>query len=813
MTYIKDGTDSGIQWINKKLEEVQSQNIALDNVVSNNPDPAHISSHQDASALAAIEQNKSGPLHINSDLANETSVGELANKEQGPPVIKEAPLLVTTGRGIRDATVYQGDLDFDNQAESADRISELSKQLKNASKEEVKNVPEQLGEILKGQRRESLQHQLTRASHLIDQGSFEGATALIQDIEGQVLGKDSPYKDDLEALKKFEDKIQKVKDRNEALLSRLDLHSSDLITQIEIDLKDAEKELQAASKQDLKQADSNLKKAKEKLQSLQATKKNTLPPEIENRFNHKLKVLDSDLMIAQADTKSQKQSMVQSGFEAFGEAIFPGSGIDVGPKQADQFVQGARGVGNYNHEIKPESISEALGSLLASVTPVGDARGAYDAKLAMNRIQAGEAKKGDYLEATLGTIGVLGMTASKIGKAVETVEGMGRLAKTANKAEDISPILRGLGRTADEFADNTAIQAKVARVKEAADNAAKIANQASQATGSELKKLGYRLDSAKDKLANELEQLARAMREADSVLSASTQGPKTNLGKQLAEEGIESTRVVPAIEGAVAKYKKEGATIPPIYRGRPGSPHVVRHETETANTITIPWRDSIAAAKTDSKITQLGKVDIQKVGGGTRSEVYSAQIGGRTVYLRPVESLSHNLSQTDAARKTYAASKFNQYLGLKTVPKAQKVVVNNRVMIMSEQAPGEILTDSAKQSLNPKSKSNTQVFEFVIGNDDAKSHNVMVNAKGDTQVFDHDRAFMPGMTDVKKVEFAYSFPEDYFQEAISAVKDFNAKDFETQFNGLLSKPEIDSVIFRMEVVRQDMISKRVLGSN
>lgn len=211
---------------------------------------------------------------------------------------------------------------------------------------------------------------------------------------------------------------------------------------------------------------------------------------------------------------------------------------------------------------------------------------------------------------------------------------------------------------------------------------------------------------------------------------------------------------------------------------------------------------------------------IHKLGGAGGSEVYEVVHKDEIFYFRP----NHNSNQ-NVVRKTWLAYLLSQNFATGSVPECSWVQIHGRLEdgtytemkgTLSRKVLGktqEIELGSLDHSA--ESVSSSEGFEFMIGNTDLSWHNFSYFKRGNKvrlEVFDHGAAFSLGLSYQanyfdNKVYFALTPPRNYSQKFVSSVMSYTASDLVRDYQSLLSPSELDSILFRREIVLVDVLSR------
>lgn len=187
---------------------------------------------------------------------------------------------------------------------------------------------------------------------------------------------------------------------------------------------------------------------------------------------------------------------------------------------------------------------------------------------------------------------------------------------------------------------------------------------------------------------------------------------------------------------------------------------------------------------------------------GNAEKVYRQQVSPRS-------------DETGALRKTLAASKLNEALGIHTVPRARQVRLARftslfspiQLSIESEWSPGESLLGRSDLILPQGKRSESEAFEFLIGNVDVVERNMTYDVNAGVFVFDHNFAFIAGFIPSNPdLLWGYSLPHCYTPTFAAGLRSLTPKKIVELLAPLLSYQELLWVIFRREILASHLES-------
>ena len=190
-------------------------------------------------------------------------------------------------------------------------------------------------------------------------------------------------------------------------------------------------------------------------------------------------------------------------------------------------------------------------------------------------------------------------------------------------------------------------------------------------------------------------------------------------------------------------------------------------------------------------------------------------VGSKTYYLRTIQRDMLD-SYTRKVRLELSASTLNQTMGLQVVPKTKLVKVDNVVGSLSESVVGHVIEHS--RSTDPSRRMEAHGFEFLVGNVDSLSRNMLVDREGVVKVFDHDFAFVLGIVKTLHHDenaklrlyanseslFGPTLPETYTEEFKAGLRKLTDKQIEKKFEYLLNEDERQALRFRRDILLKDI---------
>lgn len=202
-------------------------------------------------------------------------------------------------------------------------------------------------------------------------------------------------------------------------------------------------------------------------------------------------------------------------------------------------------------------------------------------------------------------------------------------------------------------------------------------------------------------------------------------------------------------------------------------------------------------------------IPLRRTNRGGSSGVQYLTVRHRRYYFRG-DGLGNNGS---AARKTLAASHFNDLLNLAIVPSSWKAIVNGEPGVLSSAALGKVRVFVPEvlpgRAVEPNLV-DVIAFEFLVGNLDLHTGNFAYRGYGFLrslllEVFDHDHAFTIGpMAFLKDKWFGTTtLPFTYTENFINHLKRLTPEVIVLEFSPLLTPAEIDGVLFRRALILRD----------
>ncbi len=183
-------------------------------------------------------------------------------------------------------------------------------------------------------------------------------------------------------------------------------------------------------------------------------------------------------------------------------------------------------------------------------------------------------------------------------------------------------------------------------------------------------------------------------------------------------------------------------------------------------------------------------------------------------YFRPMDG---DVGSAKSGR-TMAASTVAEELKMNTIPRAAWGRVNGRLGSISDEAPGKPPRKNLKKllaegTIDRKSAYNCISVEFLVGNLDGTKQNLRLDSDGTLRVIDHDFAFAQGLAPVKNSDMMADpdellvgpeLPDFYTREFIANLRRWTARKIEQKLKNLITKVEVDGVIFRREIILTDV---------
>ncbi len=255
-----------------------------------------------------------------------------------------------------------------------------------------------------------------------------------------------------------------------------------------------------------------------------------------------------------------------------------------------------------------------------------------------------------------------------------------------------------------------------------------------------------------------------------------------------------------------------------VARLNQGKNHVLKNQplselmknwTKYASRLSIS--DTLGSKKSPLNLTR-------KHGGAGGSEVYEVIHNDAVYYFRPNVKTNQNV-----VRKTWLAYQLSKLFGSDSVPECIWVSVYGRLEdgsiieaqgTLSRKAVGITKKmDLFELDDSSESVSNAQAYEFMIGNTDLSWHNFSYfkrEPKPQIEVFDHGAAFALGLAYQENhfdsnEYFAMTPPRHYTQKFVDTLVATTPTILTQRYYGVLSPAELDSVLFRREILLADIL--------
>jgi hypothetical protein len=173
------------------------------------------------------------------------------------------------------------------------------------------------------------------------------------------------------------------------------------------------------------------------------------------------------------------------------------------------------------------------------------------------------------------------------------------------------------------------------------------------------------------------------------------------------------------------------------------------------------------------------------------------------------QEVSPRSDETGALRKTLAASRLNEALGIQSVPQARQVRLARltsllspvQLAIESDWSPGESLFYLPGLVLTQAQRSESEAFEFLVGNADVVERNMTYDSNAGVFVFDHNFAFIPGFVPShSNLLWGYSLPHCYTPTFVAGLRSLTPQKIVELLAPLLSYQELLWVMFRREIL-------------
>ncbi|MBT3984064.1 MAG: hypothetical protein HOE90_22100 [Bacteriovoracaceae bacterium] len=114
------------------------------------------------------------------------------------------------------------------------------------------------------------------------------------------------------------------------------------------------------------------------------------------------------------------------------------------------------------------------------------------------------------------------------------------------------------------------------------------------------------------------------------------------------------------------------------------------------------------------------------------------------------------------------------------------------------------------QVIDPQKMSDTKAFSFLLGDSDGSVSNFHITPDGGVVRFDFDQDFAVGILDTSRaVSFPIgrTLPEKYTQKFITSLSSLEPSTIRSRFTDLLTEEEIEFVIYRREMILEDVENK------
>lgn len=180
----------------------------------------------------------------------------------------------------------------------------------------------------------------------------------------------------------------------------------------------------------------------------------------------------------------------------------------------------------------------------------------------------------------------------------------------------------------------------------------------------------------------------------------------------------------------------------------------------------------------------------------------------RPATLDPEKNVFFSLAPM-RVRKVWAGAHLAQLLGVEIVAKSQAIKIGSELGIWSEFIPNA-LKEPRDFRKDPR-VSDALAFEFLVGQYDVVADNYRLQEKhGGLRLVDHDLAFwhlIPVPASSSKEDeipiVGRVLPDQYSVEFISGLRALTPDRIQSEFSKHLSPGEIQSLIFRREVILED----------
>lgn len=264
---------------------------------------------------------------------------------------------------------------------------------------------------------------------------------------------------------------------------------------------------------------------------------------------------------------------------------------------------------------------------------------------------------------------------------------------------------------------------------------------------------------------------------------------------------LEASQVAPAVIIVTSKYRRDQTPPPIINPRRMGTDWSDAIDKRVRSfSVEWSWRESVLLKPSKER-------SMRNLGHGN-SEVYEIKSFGKSEVFRP---MTDNPDTARVVRRTFAASLLNKHMGLDTVPEARLAKIGDEFGVISAYAPDSRLRKLfVGKKAKPESQADAQGFEFLIGNFDiAQDENYSVLLNGQMKVYDHDKAFGPGIPDhLPGYEVGSALPERYTARFIEALRLLDEANLKKVAGKHLSKDEIAGVLFRRDVMLEDFARRK-----
>ena len=213
----------------------------------------------------------------------------------------------------------------------------------------------------------------------------------------------------------------------------------------------------------------------------------------------------------------------------------------------------------------------------------------------------------------------------------------------------------------------------------------------------------------------------------------------------------------------------------------------------------IPHHEPIRTVSTTDITNEITMLRDKKASEGMTIEF--TEFLGQPVILRT----QFSPSELGAIRKTAAASKLNEMMGLQTVPRARWISLFDRKSLASQFAQGTTPARYNRHHFDPWSVSDVEGFEFLVGQTDGSELNSKECARSSLSIFDHDQAFITSIPTQSDFCIAGAkIPETYSTRFVKALKQLKRSHLISNLGHLLTLDELDFIMLRREILLVDI---------